>query len=177
MWDFGSSHESGVWRHLGVLSRHIAKGYEIMMLGAKTCRFRFGATGLLCIAFWSGVLSAQTPEAQYRVEGPRSYYEYYIYPGDVLRISVSLHPELSKTAVVTPNGEITLAWLKAAKVVGLTARAASDLLNQKVRLVVDGSCVTVTVQRRNGPWVLQREPYFIDVPTPSHIYANKMRNS
>ena len=146
-----------------------------MMLGAKTCRFR--GTALLCTAFWSGVLSAQTPEPQYRVEGPRSFYQYSIHPGDILQISVYQHPELSKRVVVTPNGEITLAWFKAAKVVGLTARAASDLLNQKVRSVVDGSCVTVTVQRRKGPWVLQREPYFIDVPTPSHIYAKKMQDS
>jgi len=98
-------------------------GYEIMMLGAKTCRFRFGATALLCTAFWSGVPSAQTPEPHYRVEGPGSYYEYYIFPGAVLQISVYQHPELSKTVVVTPNGEITLAWLNAAKVVGRSFRA------------------------------------------------------
>jgi len=73
------------------------------MLGAKTCRFGFGATALLCAVLCGGVLSAQTP--QYRVEGPKSYYRYFIYPGDVLRISVSQHSELSKTVVVMPNGE------------------------------------------------------------------------
>jgi len=84
---------------------------------------------------------------------------------------------LSKTVVVTPNGEINLPWLNDAKIAGLTVEAASDLLNQKLQSVVDGPCLTVTVRRRKGPWVLQREPYFIDVPTPSHIYAKKMQDS
>ena len=141
------------------------------MLGAKTRRCGIGATALLSTALCAGVLSAQTP--QYRVEGPRSYYEYYIYPGDVLRISVYRHSELSKTVVVTPSGEINLPWLNAAKVAGLSVRAASDLLNQKVRPVVEGSCVTITVRSRRGPWVLKEEPFFIDVPPPSHSYAKQ----
>jgi protein involved in polysaccharide export with SLBB domain len=70
------------------------------MLGAKTCRLAFGATVLLCAFLYGGVLSAQTP--QYRVESRRSFYRYYIHPGDILQISVYQHPELSKTVVVMP---------------------------------------------------------------------------
>ena len=147
------------------------------MLGAKTRRFGFGATALLCAGLSSGVLSAQTP--QYRVEGPRSYYEYYIYPGDVLQISVYQHPELSKTVTVKPNGDINLPWLNAVKVAGLSVQAASDLLKQKLQSVVDKSCVpcvTVAVKRRTGPWIFQKEPFFIDVPPPG-FYETKIRDS
>jgi len=141
------------------------------MLGAKAWRFGIGATALLCGAgLCSGVLSAQTP--QYRVEGPKSYYRYYIYPGDILRISVSQHPELSETVVVTPNGEIILPWLNAAKVAGLTVEAASKVLSEKRQ-----SCVSVSVLRRKGPWVLERVPYFIDVPPASHFDTKKMQDS
>jgi len=150
-------------------------GQEVKMLGAKTCRFGFGATALLCAVLCGGVLSAQTP--QYRVEGPKSYYQYFIYPGDVLRISVTQHSELSKTVVVMPNGEINLPWLKAAKVAGLSVQAATDLLRQELQSVGNRSCVTVTVERRKGPWVLQREPFFIDVPPPGQFDAPKMRVS
>jgi len=150
-------------------------GREVKMLGAKTCRFGFGATALLCAVLCGGVLSPQTP--QYRVEGPKSYYRYFIYPGDVLRISVSQHSELSKTVVVMPNGEINLPWLEAAKVAGLSVQAATDLLRQELQSVGNRPCVTVAVERRKGPWVLQREPFFIDVPPPSHFYATKMSDS
>jgi hypothetical protein len=152
-------------------------GQEVKMLGARTCRFGFGATALLCAAICGGVLAAQTP--QYRVESPnaKSYYEYFIYPGDVLRISVYQHSELSKTVVVMPNGEINLPWLNSAKVAGLSVQAATDLLRQELQSVGNRSCVTVTVQRRKGPWVLQKEPFFIDVPPPSHFYATKMSDS
>lgn len=121
------------------------------MLGAKTGRLGFGATVLLCSTLCIGILTTQTP--QYRVEGPRSYYRYYIYPGDVRQISVYQHPEMSKTVVVKPNGEINLPWLNAAKVAGLSARAASDLLRTRLQSAAEQSCVTVTgaPHRANSP--------------------------
>jgi protein involved in polysaccharide export with SLBB domain len=150
------------------------------MLGAKTCRFGSGATALLCAVLCGGVLSAQ--EGQ----NARWYYAYYICAGDVLQISVYQHPEFSKTVVVRSNGDINLPWLNAAKVAGLSVQAASDLLRQKLQSVVDKSvrpynakelarlrCVTVTVKRRKGPLVLEKEPFFIDVPPPDQFYAPK----
>jgi Polysaccharide biosynthesis/export protein len=85
--------------------------------------------------------------------------------------------QLSKTVVVMPNGHINLPWLKAPKVAGLSVQAASDLLRQKLQSVVDQSCVTVTVKRRNGPWVLEEEPFFIDVPSPGQFSATKIYDS
>jgi hypothetical protein len=137
------------------------------MLGAKNCRFRFGATVLLCAGVCGGVVSAQ--ESQ----NAQLYYAYYICAGDVLQISVYQHPELSKTVVVRSNDDINLPWLNAAKVAGLSVQAASDLLRQTLPSAVDKSCVTVTVKRRKGPWVLEKEPFFIDVPPPGQFYAPK----
>ena len=138
------------------------------MLGAKTFRLGLRATALLCgTAVYGGVSSAQTP--QYRVEGPKSYYRYYIFPGDVLQISVSQHPELSKTVVVRPDGEITLPSLSGAKVAGLTVQGATKVLNEKLQ-----SCVTVRVRRRKGPWVLEKVPYFVDVPSPGQSSAARV---
>jgi polysaccharide export outer membrane protein len=137
---------------------------EVKMLGAKSRRLGFGATALLCAALCSGVLSAQAP--QYRVEGPKSFYTYHIYPGDILQISVYQHPELSKTVVVRPNGDINVPRLNAVRVAGLSVELASDLVRQKLQSVIDQPCMTITVKRRNGAWILEKEPFFIDVPSP-----------
>lgn len=153
---------------------HIEMGQEVKMPRAKTHRFGFGVTALLCAATCCGVLSAQTP--LYRAEGPISYYEYYIYPGDILQISFPEHSELSKTVVVRPNGDINLPRLHAVKVAGLSVQAASDLLRQKLQSVAEQSCVIIAVKRRKGPWILQKEPFFIDVPSP-RFYETKMRDS
>lgn len=140
---------------------------EVKMLGAKTCRFRFGATVLLCAGLCGGVVRAQ--ESQ----NARWYYVYHIYAGDVLQISVYQHPELSKTVVVSSKGNINLPWLNSAKVAGLSVEAVSNLLREKLQK----SCVSVTVKRRNGPWVLEKEPFFTDVPSPSQSYATRLRDS
>jgi protein involved in polysaccharide export with SLBB domain len=126
---------------------------------------------LLCAGVCGGVVSAQ--ESQ----NSRLYYAYYICAGDVLQISVYQHPELSKTVVVRSRGDIHLPWPNAAKVAGLSVQAASDLLRQTLPSAVDRSCLTVTVKRRKGPWVLEKEPFFIDVPPPGQFYAPKMRDS
>jgi len=161
-------------RFLGVSCGHIAMDREVKMLGAKTCRFGFRITALLCAATCCGVLSAQTP--QYRVEGPRSYYHYHIYPGDILQILVYQHPELSKTVVVRPNGDIDVPRLNAVRVAGLSVELASDLLRQKLQSVVDGPCMTIRVKRRKGPWILEEEPFFIDVPSPG-FYETTIHDS
>jgi len=131
-------------------------------------------TALLCAATCCGVLSAQTP--QYRVERPRSYYRYHIYPGDILQISVYQHPELSKTVVVRPNGDINVPRLNAVRVAGLSPELASDLLRQKLQSVVDRPCITMRVKRQMGPWILENEPFFIDVPSPG-FYETKIHDS
>ena len=144
------------------------------MLGAKTCRFQFRLAALLCAASCCGVLSAQT--SQYRVEGPRSYYRYHIYPGDIIQISVYQHPELARTVVVKRNGDIDVPRLNAVRVAGLSVELASDLLRQKLQSVIGGDCITIKVKRRKGPPILEPEPFFMDVPSPE-FYETKIHDS
>lgn len=141
------------------------------MFVAKTCRFRFGASVLMCAGLCGGVVSAQ------ETHKARSYYRYHIGTGDVLQISVYQHPKLSGTVVVGASGDINLPWHKAVKVAGLSVAATSDLLRRELESVVGWSCVTLTVKQRKGSWVLEKEPYFIDVPSPSQSYATRMRDS
>ena len=140
------------------------------MLVAKTCRFRFGFAALLCAALCGGVVSAQESQSA------RWHYAYHIGTGDVLQISVYQHPELSKTVVVRPNGDIDVPRLNAVRVAGLSVELASDLLRQKLQSVVDGPCMTIRVKRRKGPWVLEEEPFFIDAPSPG-FYETKIHDS
>ena len=109
------------------------------MLGAKTCRFRFGCMVLLLCAFlWCGVLSGQ------EIQKAKSHLVYHIGTGDVLQISVYQHPEWSTTVVVRANGEINVPWNRDAKVAGLSVEAASTLLREQLQSVVGWSCVTLT---------------------------------
>lgn len=131
------------------------------MPGAKTCRFGFGCMVLpLCAFLWSSVLSGQ------EIQKPESHLVYHIGTGDVLHISVYLHPEWSTTVVVRANGEITVPWRRDAKVAGLSVEVASTLLREQLQSVIGWSCVTLTVKQRKGSWVLEKEPFFVDVPSP-----------
>lgn len=153
----------------GVLSGDIAMGSEVQMLGTKTCRFRLGSMVLLLCAFiWCGVLSGQ------EISKAKSHLVYHIGTGDVLQISVYQHPEWSTTVVVRATGEINVPWHRDAKVVGLSVEAASTLLREQLQSVIDWSCVTLTVKQRKGSWVLEKEPFFVDVPSPGQSSAARV---
>ena len=139
------------------------------MLGAKTCRFWFGCIVLLLCAFrWCGVLSGQ------EIQKVRSHLVYHIGTGDVLQISVYQHPEWSTTVEVRANGEINVPWHRDAKVAGLSVEVASTLLREQLQSVNNWSCLTLTVKRRKGSWLLEKEPFFVDVPSPGQFSSARV---
>src|SRR3974390_3477143 len=100
--------------------------------------------------------------------------EYRICTEDVLQISIYQHPELSKTVVVTQEGNITLPSVNALKVVGLSPLALASLLRDKLQSVVPDAQVKVTVKIRHMPPVpLRREPWPRDITPPEHQGQNE----
>ena len=140
------------------------------MLAARTCRFGFfGCMVLLLCAFlWCGVLGGQ------EIQKAKSHLVYHIGTGDVLQISVYQHPEWSTTVVVGANGEISVPWHRDTRVAGLSVEAASTLVREQLQSLIDWSCVTLTVKQRKGSWVLEKEPFFVDVPSPDQIPAARV---
>ena len=117
------------------------------------------------IFVFSGVVAAQEkplpkapPEAEYR-----------ICTGDVLQISIYQHAELSRTVVVTPDGNITLPSVNAVKAVGLSPTALASLLRDKLQSVMPDAHVTVIVKVHHAPaFPLRREPWPRDITPPEH---------
>jgi hypothetical protein len=139
------------------------------MLGAKTFRFGFGCMVLLLCAFLCcGVVSGE------EIQKAKSHLVYHIGTGDVLQISVDHHPEWSTTVVVKANGEITVPWHRDAKVGGLSVELAFTLLREQLQSLNDWSCVTLTVKQRKGSWVHEKEPFFVDVPSPGQSSAARV---
>lgn len=100
--------------------------------------------------------------------------EYRICTGDVLQISIYQHPELSKTVVVTQEGNITLPSVNAVKAVGLSPATLGSLLRDKLQSLVPDAQVAVTVKIHHGPPVpLRREPLPRDITPPEHQGQNE----
>jgi protein involved in polysaccharide export with SLBB domain len=132
---------------------------------AKTPLAWFAVAAFVC----SAVANAQDkplpkiPDAEYR-----------ICTGDVLQISIYQHPELSKTVVVTQEGNITLPSVNAVKAVGLSPVALGSLLRDKLQSVVPDAQVAVTVKIHHGPPIpLRREPWPRDITPPEHQGQNE----
>ena len=130
------------------------------MRTAKTPLAWFAVAAFAC----SGAANAQekalpkTPDAEYR-----------ICTGDVVQISIYLHPELSKTVVVTQEGNITLPTVKAVKVVGLSTLALASLIRDKLQSAVPNAQVTIIVRVHSGPpEPLRLEPGPRDIIPPQH---------
>jgi hypothetical protein len=138
----------------------------------KTFRLVFGAAILVCAILCSEALSGQERSISYSPSNE----EFRIGSSDVLQISVCQHPELSRTAVVNQDGNITLPPLDALKVDGLSVQAAADLLRRKLEPMLSTPQVTVTVTEihhgilHRVPFMpLRRGPSFRDVPAPDHL--------
>lgn len=72
--------------------------------------------------------------------------DYRIGPGDVLHISVWEEPRLSVSAIVRPDGKISVPLISDVAVAGLTTEAAQDVLTQKLDDFVKKPRVTVIVE-------------------------------
>jgi len=97
--------------------------------------FRFVRTGLLATAL---ILAAAAAWAE----------DYTIGPEDVLQISVYLHPELERQAVVNTDGNVTFPPIGEIKASGLTPKALGDRIADKLSTYLrQTTAVTVTVSR------------------------------
>jgi polysaccharide export outer membrane protein len=71
---------------------------------------------------------------------------YKIGVGDVLRILVWAEPQLTETAVVRPDGKVSLPLVSELEVAGLTPEAVQQILTDQLSKFVRKPRVTVTVQ-------------------------------
>ena len=107
--------------------------------------FLFIMTGLYCsaqetqaTAYGSRSNDAKTP--------PVSTSVYRIGVGDVLHIAVWEEPQLTETAVVRPDGKISMLLVSELNVAGMTPEAAQQALTEQLSKFVHKPRVTVTVQ-------------------------------
>jgi polysaccharide biosynthesis/export protein len=85
-----------------------------------------------------GSIDAKTP--------PISTSAYRIGVGDVLHIAVWEEPQLTETAVVRPDGKISMLLVTELNVAGMTPEAAQQALTEQLSKFVHKPRVTVTVQ-------------------------------
>ncbi|HEX3436993.1 MAG TPA: polysaccharide biosynthesis/export family protein [Pseudacidobacterium sp.] len=71
---------------------------------------------------------------------------YKIGVGDVLHITVWQEPQLTETAVVRPDGMVSMPLVTEVDVAGLTPEAAQEMLTERLVKFVHKPRVTVTVQ-------------------------------
>jgi len=94
----------------------------------------------------SPVVSGRVPHASRGVP-----YDYQIGAGDVLQINVWKEPDASvPTAVVRPDGRISLPLIKDVSVVGLTPKQAEVMITQELGHFITGPDVTVVVAEINS---------------------------
>jgi polysaccharide export outer membrane protein len=78
-------------------------------------------------------------------------YDYQIGAGDVLQVNVWKEPDVSvPTAVVRPDGKISLPLLKDVSVLGLTPKQAENMITQELGQFITGADVTVVVAEINS---------------------------
>lgn len=78
-------------------------------------------------------------------------YDYRIGAGDVLQVNIWKEPDASvPTAVVRPDGKISLPLLKDVSVAGLTPKQAEIMITQELGRFITGADVTVVVAEINS---------------------------
>jgi polysaccharide export outer membrane protein len=75
---------------------------------------------------------------------------YHIGPGDVLEISVWKDPELSKTLVVPPDGNISFPLIGSLKVTNLAVSDLKNIITQRLSEYIPDATVTVMIVEINS---------------------------
>ena len=86
--------------------------------------------------------SAKTTDAKPPVDVPPGY---IVGDSDVIRVNVWKEPEVSQTAVVRTDGNISLPLINEVKVSGMTPLQIQDLVAEKLKGFLNNPQVTVTV--------------------------------
>jgi polysaccharide biosynthesis/export protein len=119
----------------------------------RVCQHR--APGCLAVLFIMAGLFCSAQKTQATADGPGSIdaktppistSAYRIGVGDVLHIAVWEEPQLTETAVVRPDGKISMLLVTELNVAGMTPEAAQQALTEQLSKFVHKPRVTVTVQ-------------------------------
>jgi polysaccharide biosynthesis/export protein len=116
------------------------------MLKAKTFRVWFGVAVLMC-----AVSCGEALRAQEKLHSVASATEYRIHAGDVVRLDVWKHPEITRTVPVDRKGNLHLPLIDDVKASGLTAMELAGLIRQKLEGIIPNPQVTVTITEINDP--------------------------
>jgi hypothetical protein len=130
---------------------------RVTMLERKTVRVWFCATLLICAVCCGGVLKAQEkqPSVPIAIEGR----EYHIGVGDIVQIDVWRQPEIKRTALVRPDGKISLPLLNDVQAAGLTAMQLAGAVRDGLTKYLWNPQVTVTVT-----FIAGEEKFFVTPP-------------
>ena len=90
--------------------------------------------------------SVGEPGTDLGLVGPTLSSEYIIQPGDALDIKFFYNPDLSESAIVRPDGRISLQLVKEIVAAGLTPRALTDLLTREYGKELKKPEITVIVR-------------------------------
>jgi polysaccharide export outer membrane protein len=96
--------------------------------------------------FARGMQAAADRPSGNSIQAPAVPASYKIGPGDVLHILVWAEPQLTETAVVRPDGKVSMPLVSEVQVAGLTPEAVQQILTDRLIEFVHKPRVTVTVQ-------------------------------
>ena len=92
---------------------------------------------------YGSVQQSSTPGLLDRLRGSR---QYAIGIGDVIRVDVFEEPQFDGSAVVRPDGKVSLPLVSEVAIAGLTPAQAEQLLAARLQIYVQHPKVTVTVE-------------------------------
>jgi len=75
---------------------------------------------------------------------------YYLQPGDTIKITFPLNPELNENVIVRPDGKISLQLIDEVEVAGLTPPQLEKLLNEKYQPYLKNPMVSVVIKSFGG---------------------------